>query len=126
MDFAVILALAVREIPEVQFNCQNRKEIDLSNQKITRIPSWLPNQCPSVTSLNAAGNRWLELDSITFKKLETLDINNTGDHSLSAEILSVKYVKFNGKVLGVVLDTPTFENFPPFRPIRWTNWKYAH
>ena len=64
--------------------------------------------------MNAAGNRGLELDSITFKKLETLDINDTGDHLFPAEILSVRHVKFNGKVLGVVLDSPTFENFPPW------------
>ena len=111
--FDSILKLAVSRVENVRFNCDNREEIDLSKRKITKIPEWLTAQCTTVTTLIISDNYGLDLSSITFSKLELLDIRRTGDQVFPAEVLAIKDVIFTESVSGVILnDYPTFSNFP--------------
>ncbi|KAF9199690.1 Ras suppressor protein 1 [Podila verticillata] len=74
-------------------NFPKLNELQISGNKLTEIPVWMPKAFPALQSLNASRNKITALDPVSFTGLQFLDLSSNDIGSLPPLLGNVRTIK---------------------------------
>lgn len=78
---------------EIGANFPKLNELQISSNKLTEIPGWMPKAFPALRSLNASRNKITALDPASFTGLQFLDLASNDIGSLPPLLGNVRTIK---------------------------------